>query len=66
MRHPFIFLRDCDNCEEPNTRLFTDTWTGKELCIECIAPIIDHITMSPEEGDNLPKLLNESDRKVEA
>lgn len=61
----FVFLRTCDNCQQPEERTFTDSWTGKELCIECLAPVINQITLSPaEDPDNLPRLLREGDRYV--
>src|ERR1044072_5500553 len=42
-----IFYRDCDNCGASEERVFVDSWTGKELCIMCLAPVINGITMSP-------------------
>lgn len=58
-----MFLRECDNCGQVEERVFTDNWTGKELCIECLAPIINQVTMSPHtEGDNLKRLLREDGR----
>lgn len=56
-----VILRDCDNCGRSEERLFTDTWTGKELCVECLVPILNHVALSPaSEGDNLVKLLAET------
>lgn len=56
-------LRECDNCGQPEERLFEDTWTGKELCIMCLAPIINSLTMSPNsDGDNIDELLKEDGR----
>ena len=58
-----MFFRNCENCGNLEDRLFIDTWTGMELCIMCLEPIISRITMSPkEEGDNLPELLKEEDK----
>lgn len=35
-----------------------DSWTGMELCLMCLAPIIEQLTLSPAtEGDNLRHLL---------
>jgi hypothetical protein len=42
----------------PWWRVFRDSWTGKELCLQCLAPIIEWVTNSPAtEGDNLERLL---------
>ena len=61
MRPAIVFLRECDNCGMSEERLFTDTWTGKELCIDCLARIIGRLALSPAtDGDNLVRLLNES------
>jgi hypothetical protein len=58
-----VILRDCDNCRGAEERLFYDSWTGKELCISCLAPIIDKLAMSPaSEEDNLAQLLREDGR----
>ena len=58
-----IFYRDCDNCGASEERVFTDSWTGKELCIMCLAPVIDGVTMSPaSDGDNLDAKLKEDGR----
>lgn len=41
------------------TRIFTDSWTGTELCINCIAEVINHVTFDPEEEEAGPAgLLN--------
>lgn len=54
-----ILWRDCDWCQSTEERLFTDSWTGLELCLSCLS-IVDYITNSPaSEGDNLEALLNE-------
>lgn len=54
-----LFVKTCDNCEGVEERLFVDSWTGKELCLTCLAPIVNQITMSPaSDGDNLPELLD--------
>ena len=49
-----LLLKDCDACGGCETRLFTDSWTGLELCCECLLKVLPSTTMSPEEeGDNL-------------
>lgn len=55
-------LHECDGCGAPEERVFTDTWTGKELCPSCLHKIIGRVQMSPATdpaGDNLPELLKE-------
>lgn len=56
-----IALRECDNCGAWEERCFEDSWTGKSLCLQCLAPIAMEITNSPgtEREDNLPALLAE-------
>lgn len=50
--------RMCENCCGCEERTFRDSYTGKELCLQCLSPIIDSITNSPaSEGDNLEQLL---------
>jgi hypothetical protein len=60
-----MFNRVCDNCDGLEERVFTDSWTGQELCIECLAPVINQITMSPQsDKDNLKRLLREDGRTL--
>ena len=55
-------MRECINCGCPEERLFRDSFTGAELCIACLAPIIEKINLTPSEsGDNLKRLLMEDD-----
>jgi len=62
MTRPGLFLRECDNCAMREERVFRDSWTGKELCLSCLGPIVDRITSSPaSEGDNLLGLLDPED-----
>lgn len=57
-----LFMDECDACGALEERVFTDSWTGKELCAECLGTIINEVTNSPcSEGDNLLKLLVEHD-----
>jgi hypothetical protein len=54
-----MLLKDCDHCGGCETRLLTDSWTGMELCFECVIDVLPFVTMSPEEeGDNLKALLD--------
>lgn len=54
-----LLLHECDACGSTQTRVFTDSWTGKELCLECLSIVARHITMSPDdEGDNLEEVLS--------
>jgi hypothetical protein len=58
-----LFLKTCQNCEGVEERLFTDSWTGLELCPMCLSPVINGTTMSPaSEGDNLKELLKQAGR----
>lgn len=53
-----LFLDECGACEALEERVFTDSWTGKELCATCLYEIIGDVTNSPaSEGDNLIQLL---------
>ncbi|UXE05127.1 hypothetical protein SEA_MACH_82 [Mycobacterium phage MaCh] len=50
--------KDCDGCGADQERVFEDSWTGLELCNDCIAEVIEEVTFSPQsEGDNLKDLL---------
>lgn len=53
-----IFLRCCDNCNASEERVFTDSWTGQEFCLECLSAVARHVTNSPQtEGDNLAEVM---------
>lgn len=54
-----MLLDTCDNCEAEEERVFTDTWTGKSLCLACLVPIVEDVTNAPSCGDNLDQLLRE-------
>ena len=55
----FLILKTCQNCEGQEERLFTDSWTGLELCPACLYEVLGRVTMSPaSEGDNLQQLLD--------
>lgn len=55
-----LFMHDCHQCGNHEERLLTDSWTGKELCLSCLYPIIGKLAQSPQsEGDNLDELLGE-------
>lgn len=57
-----LFYEECDACGCQEERVFTDSWTGKELCAACLGTIINDVTNSPcTEGDNLEKLLVDYD-----
>lgn len=55
-------MRECDACGSPETRVFTDSWTGKSLCMTCVCEVAPQVTMSPEDGDNLAEKLVAADR----
>lgn len=49
-----IVDRECSHCQVTEERVFTDSWTGKELCLACIIAVAPYVTNSPaSEGDNL-------------
>ncbi len=55
-----LLLKNCDSCDGIETRLYTDSWTGLELCTECLIAVLPNVTMSPEEeADNLKKELRD-------
>lgn len=57
-----ILTDECSNCKGYEERTFRDSWTGMDLCIPCLAPVIERLSMSPGmNGDNLKKLLKEAD-----
>lgn len=58
-----MLLKECSWCAGLESRLFTDSWTGLELCIECLSQSINNITFSPEDdeyGDNIRQALRET------
>lgn len=55
-------MRECSACGSPETRVFVDSWTGKELCMTCICEVAPQVTMSPEDGDNLADVLVKAGR----
>ncbi len=58
MSHLFFRLHTCDNCEVEEERVFTDSWTGLELCPTCLAEVINYVTLSPAtDVDNLKEEL---------
>jgi len=53
----FTLAKECGNCGGYEERTFRDSYTGKELCLMCLAPIAKQISMSPStDGDNLKQL----------
>jgi hypothetical protein len=56
---------ECENCGGQEERTFRDSWTGMELCLMCLAPIANKITMSPGDGDNLKQLLEGDEPTME-
>lgn len=50
----------CDVCGNHEERVFTDSYTGKALCIMCLDRVLSKTTMSPsEDGDNFRHLIKE-------
>ena len=57
-----LLSHECDNCGSLEERVFTDSWTGVELCLPCLVEVAGQVTISPGTGkDNLQKLLDETD-----
>ena len=55
-------MDECSNCNNYEERTFRDSWTGMDLCIGCLAPVIERLSLSPGmSGDNLKKLLKEEE-----
>lgn len=49
------FYDECQWCKNVEERVFQDSWTGMELCLQCLGRVADYVTNSPSsEGDNLP------------
>jgi len=54
----WLAMKNCDVCSGVEERLLTDSWTGLEICLSCLYPVIGEIACSPaSEGDNLRDLL---------
>lgn len=57
-----LFLEECNACGALEERVFTDSWTGKEICAACLGYVLDYVTNSPaSEGDNFIQLLVDND-----
>ena len=51
--------RKCESCSGWEERTFRDSYTGMDLCLECLTPIVAFIAHSPStEKDNLKQLLD--------
>ena len=71
----FGVYHTCDNCGGLEERVFADSYTGYELCVECLCEEPEtgnknplwQLTMSPEEdGDNIEALFPGLKTEVEA
>ena len=61
----WLAFKNCDVCDGLEERLFTDSWTGLEICLSCLYPVCGQIACSPaSEGDNLRGLLELDDEQV--
>lgn len=61
-----MFSRDCDYCGVPEERLFEDSYTGMNLCVSCLLPILPDLSLSPDtEGDNLKELLDGEEELID-
>lgn len=55
-----IATRRCNVCDQPEERVFEDSYTGTEICLDCLSQMLNDITNSPvTDGDNLPELIRE-------
>lgn len=55
-----LFMEECNGCLALTERVFRDSWTGTELCTQCLYEIVNEVTCSPcSEGDNLFQLMIE-------
>ena len=53
----FGMMHKCDLCGGEEERMLQDTWTGKNICLDCVGQIWDKLTNSPaSERDNLQRL----------
>lgn len=55
-------LKTCEACGFLCERTFTDSWTGVEVCPECLAAVIDRVNLDCQTGerkDDFKKLLRE-------
>ncbi len=56
----FLFLKKCDNCGHQEERVFTDSWTGIDVCCSCLYEVIGNVNQSPaSEKDNLYEVLTD-------
>ena len=59
-----LFDHECDHCGAIEERVFEDSHTRKELCLECLIRVAPRITNSPRyEGDNLNAVLAEDQQE---
>jgi len=59
-----VIFHECQNCGRDEERIFTDSFSGKELCIPCLVPIANVLALSPQsEGDNLEELLEDMETR---
>lgn len=67
-----IASHDCDVCDDSVTRVFTDSWSGREVCVSCLAEAgndgrLMRLHMDPgcsEESDNIDGIFPEYDDGV--
>lgn len=48
---PFIVMHRCDACTISFHRVFTDSWTGKDLCPDCLSSIIADVDAYVDDYD---------------
>lgn len=53
-----IFRYDCAACGDSVQRIFTDSYTGTQLCLHCLQAVAPEITDSPAtEPDSLKSII---------
>lgn len=46
-----VFLKTCEACGMSCERIFTDSWTGLEVCPECLAQVINDVNLDCQTGE---------------
>lgn len=52
------YLHECCVCHDHQERVYTDSWTGSQVCSVCLLPVLKDITRRPSRGDNFRDLFH--------